>query len=87
MAILRLESRVITLGWDGQPYRFRPLRRFRYARVLRPGKTQPLVRAVVCRLVRPRLRLWISARAWPFGLVEAVWSVVALRRWLTACEP
>jgi hypothetical protein len=20
--------------------------------------------------------------AWPFGLVEAVWSVVALRRWL-----
>jgi len=22
--------------------------------------------------------------AWPFGLVEAVWSVVALRRWLEA---
>jgi len=22
--------------------------------------------------------------AWPFGLVEAVWSVVALRRWRTA---
>jgi hypothetical protein len=22
--------------------------------------------------------------AWPFGLVEAVWSVVALRRWLMA---
>ena len=22
--------------------------------------------------------------AWPFGLVEAVWSVVALRRWLRA---
>ncbi len=22
--------------------------------------------------------------AWPFGLVEAVWSVVALRRWLVA---
>ncbi len=21
--------------------------------------------------------------AWPFGLVEAVWTVVALRRWLT----
>jgi hypothetical protein len=21
--------------------------------------------------------------AWPFGLVEAVWSVVALNRWLT----
>lgn len=21
--------------------------------------------------------------AWPFGLVEAAWSVVALRRWLT----
>ena len=20
--------------------------------------------------------------AWPFGLVEAIWSVVALRRWL-----
>ena len=22
--------------------------------------------------------------AWPFGLVEAIWSVVALRRWVTA---
>jgi hypothetical protein len=22
--------------------------------------------------------------AWPFGLVEAIWSAVALRRWLTA---
>jgi hypothetical protein len=22
--------------------------------------------------------------AWPFGLVEAVWSIVALRRWLVA---
>jgi hypothetical protein len=25
--------------------------------------------------------------AWPFGLVEAVWSVVALRRWWTARTP
>jgi hypothetical protein len=24
--------------------------------------------------------------AWPFGLVEAVWSVVALRRWLARME-
>ena len=22
--------------------------------------------------------------AWPFGLVEAVWSIVALRRWVKA---
>ncbi|RBP06285.1 hypothetical protein DFR50_13263 [Roseiarcus fermentans] len=22
--------------------------------------------------------------AWPFGLVEAIWSLVALRRWLSA---
>jgi hypothetical protein len=22
--------------------------------------------------------------AWPFGLVEAIWAVVALRRWITA---
>jgi hypothetical protein len=22
--------------------------------------------------------------AWPFGLVEAIWSAVALRRWITA---
>jgi hypothetical protein len=22
--------------------------------------------------------------AWPFSLVEAIWSVVALRRWITA---
>jgi hypothetical protein len=25
--------------------------------------------------------------AWPFGLVEAIWSVVAFRRWLTAKMP
>jgi hypothetical protein len=24
--------------------------------------------------------------AWPFGLVEAVWSVVALRRWAVASQ-
>jgi len=25
--------------------------------------------------------------AWPFGLVEAVWSLVALRRWWRDSEP
>jgi hypothetical protein len=25
--------------------------------------------------------------AWPFGLVEAVWSLVALRRWWRNSEP
>ncbi len=25
--------------------------------------------------------------AWPFGLVEAVWSVVAIRRWAKAPTP
>jgi hypothetical protein len=25
--------------------------------------------------------------AWPFGLVEAVWSLVALRRWLQTRRP
>ena len=25
--------------------------------------------------------------AWPFGLVEAVWSIVALRRWWIARNP
>jgi hypothetical protein len=25
--------------------------------------------------------------AWPFGLVEAIWSVVALRRWWQAAHP
>jgi hypothetical protein len=25
--------------------------------------------------------------AWPFGLVEAVWSIVALRRWWNARNP
>ena len=24
------------------------------------------------------------ARAWPFGVVEAIWSVIATRRWLKA---
>ena len=25
--------------------------------------------------------------AWPFGLVEAIWSVVAMRRWWIAKQP
>lgn len=25
--------------------------------------------------------------AWPFGIVEAIWGVVALRRWTTARQP
>ena len=25
--------------------------------------------------------------AWPFGLVEAVWSIVAVRRWWLAARP
>ena len=25
--------------------------------------------------------------AWPFGVVEAVWSLVALRRWCEAAKP
>jgi len=25
--------------------------------------------------------------AWPFGVVEAIWSVVALRRWSKAANP
>jgi hypothetical protein len=25
--------------------------------------------------------------AWPFGLVEGVWSMVALKRWLRASNP
>lgn len=25
--------------------------------------------------------------AWPFGLVEAIWAVVAVRRWAVAARP
>jgi hypothetical protein len=25
--------------------------------------------------------------AWPFGLVEAIWAIVALRRWLEKTKP
>lgn len=25
--------------------------------------------------------------AWPFGLVEAVWSIIAVRRWAVARDP
>jgi len=25
--------------------------------------------------------------AWPFGVVEAAWTVIALRRWLAASQP
>jgi hypothetical protein len=25
--------------------------------------------------------------AWPFGLVEAIWSLVALQRWRRAAQP
>jgi hypothetical protein len=24
--------------------------------------------------------------AWPFGVVEAIWAGVALRRWIRACQ-
>jgi hypothetical protein len=27
------------------------------------------------------------AGAWPFGVVEAIWAGVAVRRWLRASEP
>ena len=53
---------------NGRPYAFRPLRCICYARVLRAGKPQPLVRAAVRDVMRSRLSLRISAR----GL--AVWS-------------
>ena len=52
---------------------------------------------LVCYALEPRSRGWTLAfagacvlgsiygflqGAWPFGLVEAVWAAVALRRWL-----
>ena len=60
---------------------------------------------LVCYALESRSRWWTLAfagscllgstygflqGAWPFGLVEAIWSVVALRRWLTvqnSCRP
>ena len=51
---------------------------------------------LVCYALEPRGRSWVLGfagacllgsiygflqGAWPFGLVEAVWSLVALRRW------
>ena len=60
---------------------FGSVRGDRDAGVLRAGGSQPLV--------HPRLRgacalgsvYGFLQGAWPFGLVEAVWAVVALRRW------
>ena len=35
---------------------------------------------IFCRLDHPGLQRLLSD-AWPFGVVEAVWCLVALRRW------
>ena len=34
--------------------------------------------------MRPRIGLRVPQGAWPFGVVEAVWAVVAVRRWRLA---
>jgi len=30
------------------------------------------------------ISIWFLQGAWPFGLIEAVWSIVAVRRWWMA---
>jgi hypothetical protein len=57
---------------------------------------------LICYALESRGRIWILAfagscllgssygflqGAWPFGLVEAVWAVVALRRWFVFPAP
>jgi uncharacterized protein (DUF433 family) len=42
---------------------------------------QPMVRAAVRPPVRARSAYGFAQDPWPFGIVEAVWAVVALRRW------
>ncbi len=57
---------------------------------------------LVCYALEPRSRWWTLAfagacalgsiygflqGAWPFGLVEAAWALVAFRRWLGATGP
>jgi hypothetical protein len=51
------------------------------ARLLRARTSKPVVHSGVRGRVWARICVWISASAWPFGLVEAVWAVVAVRRW------
>ena len=38
---------------------------------------------LVRRSVRSWLGLWVPAGAWPFGVIEAVWTFMAIRRWRT----
>ena len=46
-----------------------------------------MVRAGVCGSVCAGFDLWVLQGAWPFGLVEGVWSVIAVRRWLQLGRP
>jgi hypothetical protein len=65
---------------DGRSFGFRPFRGHRDARLLRRGTAQHVVYPRIRWIVRPRFPLWIS----PGGLavlVEAIWALVALRRW------
>jgi len=40
-----------------------------------------MVHSGVCRRVRPWFGLWLLQGASPFGIVEAIWALLALRRW------
>jgi hypothetical protein len=47
----------------------------------RRGRIYTLVFALAC--VAASAYGWLSG-TWPFGVVEAVWAVIALRKWATA---
>ena len=54
----------------------------RNAGVLCAGGEKPVVRAGVCGRVRVGSSIYgFLQGAWPFGLVEAAWLLVALHRW------
>jgi hypothetical protein len=36
---------------------------------------------LVCYALEDRSHWFVLQGAWPFGLVEAIWALVALRRW------
>ncbi len=50
-------------------------------RVPQTGTPWPSLRAGLCTGLRSGSAYGFMQGAWPFGLVEAVWSLVALNRW------
>ena len=70
-----------THGHNGQPHFIWPGRRDFDAHMLRAGEPQSLVWRAFAGACALASVYGFAQGAWPFGVVEAIWALVALRRW------